>query len=374
MYLVDARRRVFSAQRDEQGGLVEVGTFDDKCSKVIMIKSEGSPPSDSPANNSASIAGAAAAAEAGLVSSPPSTSHRDPASTPDATEAGNGKAKKKKKRKKKKGAAAGSSGDVAASVGAEAESVVVEYPFEVEECDHCETSERAYSDVSPLLSALAAELGKSPQDLVIYDPYYCQGSTVGRLTSLGFPRVHNQKEDFYEVVKNGNIPEHDVVVTNPPFSGEHVPKILEFCARQGAKPWFLLLPNYVYLKDYYEPSLGCRSGQGATRPFYLTPPKRYMYYSPQGSRLKLKSSERKTSPFNTFWYIRLGDGAVTSKILQSYDAQSRKLDINARCCVARTTQQIPYRMMDSNDPRRKKARDRQRSIDRIRKKKNEWIV
>ncbi|CAB1111061.1 unnamed protein product [Ectocarpus sp. CCAP 1310/34] len=374
MYLVDARRRVFSAQRDEQGGMVKVGTFDDKCSKVIMIEQEGSPPTDSPANNTASLAGAAAAAEAGLVSPPSSTSHRDPAPTPDATEAGNGKAKKKKKRKKKKGAAAGSSGDVAASVGAEAESVVVEYPFEVEECDHCETSERAYSDISPLLSALAAELGKPPQDLVIYDPYYCQGSTVGRLASLGFPRVHNRKEDFYEVIKNGNIPEHDVVVTNPPFSGEHVPKILEFCARQGAKPWFLLLPNYVYLKDYYEPSLGRCSGQGATRPFYLTPPKRYMYYSPQGSRLKVKSSNRKTSPFNTFWYIRLGDGAVTSKILQSYDAASRKLDINARCCVARTTQQIPYKMMDSNDPRRKKARDRQRSIDRIRKKKNEWIV
>ncbi|CAM9722968.1 unnamed protein product [Ectocarpus sp. 4 AP-2014] len=374
MYLVDARRRVFSAQRDEQGGLVEVGTFDDKCSKVIMIEDEGSPPSDSPANNNASLAGAAAASEAGLISSPPSTSHRDPATKTDATEAGNGKAKKKKKRKKKKGTAAGSSGDVAASVGAEAESVLVEYPFEVEECDHCETSERAYSDIAPLLSALAAELGKPPQDLVIYDPYYCQGSTVGRLASLGFPRVHNRKEDFYEVVKNGNIPEHDVVVTNPPFSGEHVPKILEFCARQGAKPWFLLLPNFVYLKGYYEPSLGRGSGQGATRPFYLTPPKRYMYYSPQGSRLKVKSSERKTSPFNTFWYIRLGDGAFTSKILQSYDAASRKLDINARCCVARTTQQIPYKMMDSNDPRRKKARDRQRSIDRIRKKKNEWIV
>lgn len=132
MYLVDAQRRVFSAQRDEQGGLVEVGTFDDKCSKVIMIEQEGSPPSDSPANNNASLEGAAAAAEAGLLSSPPSTSHRDPTTTPDATEAGNGKAKKKKKRKKKKGTAAGSSGDVAASVGAEAESVVVEYPFEVE--------------------------------------------------------------------------------------------------------------------------------------------------------------------------------------------------------------------------------------------------
>lgn len=51
-----------------------------------------------------------------------------------------------------------------------------------------------------------------------------------------------------QVLEEGTIPEHDVVVTNPPFSGEHVPKVLSFCARQGAKPWFLLLPNYVYLK------------------------------------------------------------------------------------------------------------------------------
>ncbi|CAM9448090.1 unnamed protein product, partial [Hapterophycus canaliculatus] len=243
--------------------------------------------------------------------------------------------------------------------------------------DHCETSEQAYADVAPLLSALAGSLGKAPKDLMIYDPYYCQGSTVARLASLGFPRVHNRKEDFYKArgwEERRNIPEHDVVVTNPPFSGDHVPKILNFCARQGAKPWFLLLPNYVYLKDYYEPCLGRGSGQGTALPFYLTPAKRYMFYSPRGSRLNVKSSERKTSPFNTFWYIRLGNGATTSKILQSYDSVSRKADVATRCCVARTTQQIPYKMMDSNDPRRKKARDRQRSIDRIRKKKSEWVL
>lgn len=44
------------------------------------------------------------------------------------------------------------------------------------------------------------------------------------------------------------MPAHDVVVTNPPFSGDHVSKILRFCSRRGAKPWFLLLPNFVYLK------------------------------------------------------------------------------------------------------------------------------
>lgn len=62
---------------------------------------------------------------------------------------------------------------------------------------------------------------------------------------------HNMCLPPIQVVEKGNIPDHDVVVTNPPFSGEHVPKILDFCARQGAKPWFLLLPNYVYLKVFH---------------------------------------------------------------------------------------------------------------------------
>lgn len=57
--------------------------------------------------------------------------------------------------------------------------------------------------------------------------------------------------------------------------------------------------------------------------FVLVNKHRYTYYSPAGSRLKVKSSERKTSPFNTFWYIRLGDGGVTSKV----NSSSNKLGV-----------------------------------------------
>lgn len=71
----------------------------------------------------------------------------------------------------------------------------------LQECDHCETSELAYAHIAPLLAALASELGKAPEELVIYDPYFCQGSTVRRLASLGFPGVYNKNEDFYEVGK-----------------------------------------------------------------------------------------------------------------------------------------------------------------------------
>ncbi|CAM9266956.1 unnamed protein product [Discosporangium mesarthrocarpum] len=120
-------------------------------------------------------------------------------------------------------------------------------------------------------------------------------------------------------------------------------------------------------QDYYAPLLRFGVGRGPVQPFYLTPPKRYDYHSPRGSRLNIKSSGRNTSPFNTFWYIDLGGASVTTKVLQGYDKVTRGLPPQEKCCVARSTQLIPYKMMDSNDPRRKKARDRQRSIGRIKK-------
>lgn len=75
---------------------------------------------------------------------------------------------------------------------------------DLQDCDHCETSERAYADIAPLLGALAEEMGKAPAELVIYDPYYCQGSTVERLASAGFPNVYNRNEDFYKVRQGCN--------------------------------------------------------------------------------------------------------------------------------------------------------------------------
>jgi hypothetical protein len=36
------------------------------------------------------------------------------------------------------------------------------------------------------------------------------------------------------------VPDYDVLVTNPPFSGTHLGRILRFCAASG-KPWMLLV-------------------------------------------------------------------------------------------------------------------------------------
>ena len=60
-----------------------------------------------------------------------------------------------------------------------------EYAFAVDAADHCETPGEAYEDVVPFLRQLAAQLGKEPRELAIYDPYYCNGAVVAHLGARG---------------------------------------------------------------------------------------------------------------------------------------------------------------------------------------------
>jgi hypothetical protein len=168
---------------------------------------------------------------------------------------------------------------------------------DVDEADHCETPFRAYRDVEPFLFALAKALKKTKATLRVYDPYYCEGSMVAHLNALGFESVYNRNEDFYERVAANTTPEFDVLVTNPPYSGEHFKRILSFCRACG-KPWLLLLPNFVCRKQYYQPSIG-----PSARPLFLIPDasKPYRYWAPgrQGFDVRAKG----TTPFETFWYV-----------------------------------------------------------------------
>jgi hypothetical protein len=52
----------------------------------------------------------------------------------------------------------------------------------------------AYADIVPVLSSIAAALGKSLSDMVIFDPFYCQGSVRRHLAAHGFLNVINIKQ------------------------------------------------------------------------------------------------------------------------------------------------------------------------------------
>lgn len=183
--------------------------------------------------------------------------------------------------------------------------------------DHCESPFEAYEDITPVLRLIAKKLGKSPEELRIYDPYYCAGSVTRHMKKLGFCDVYNRNEDFYKVCREKRVPRHDVVVTNPPYSDNHVKRLLRFC-RSNAKPFLLLLPNYFCVKEFYHETLLIGQNSSSTtrakfeEPSYVAPRRgRYMYWTPKGLHRRnrvqnhVSTDGYRTSPFVSFWYVDL---------------------------------------------------------------------
>lgn len=153
----------------------------------------------------------------------------------------------------------------------------IAYPYKVTDDDHCETPAQAYVDISSILISFALLIGKTAETLMVYDPYFCEGSVIERMGSIGFKTVHNVKEDFYLAHAENRLPQYDVLVTNPPYSGTNMERLLRICVDSG-KPWLLLMPNYVYTKDYYAEVVRPCSAPV----FYVVPNRgRYLYTTPK---------------------------------------------------------------------------------------------
>ena len=186
------------------------------------------------------------------------------------------------------------------SLRAEATTPVVsrDHPFEVDAADHCETPFQAYQDIEPFLFRIALALKKPKEKLRIYDPYFCEGSVAKHLARLGFTNVYNANEDFYKCIEEKRIPDHDVLLTNPPYSGDHFRRILSFCGK-SKKPWLLLLPNFVCRKQYYQPAIG----GDEVKPLFLIPDplKPYRYWAPGRKGFEERNQAKGTTPFETFW-------------------------------------------------------------------------
>lgn len=228
--------------------------------------------------------------------------------------------------------------------------VQVAYPYDVEDDDHCESPLEAYEHIATYLKRIADVLKKDIATLAIYDPYYCEGNMVEHLHSLGFLNVYNKKEDFYAVQKEGRCPPYDVLVTNPPYSSKHIPKLLQFSASSN-KPFFLLMPNFVYAKDYYYPSLTTTSQR--VIPFYVSPTKRYSYTTPKGRR-QLKSAKY-TSPFPSFWYCHLGH---VKSLLPLSSFMQIQGDVNkSKAICSADASKLPIAVLHDSDARKKKEKN-----------------
>eukprot|EP00041_Stephanoeca_diplocostata_P020242 m.450631 g.450631 ORF g.450631 m.450631 type:complete len:447 (+) comp21514_c0_seq4:533-1873(+) len=229
----------------------------------------------------------------------------------------------------------------------------IQYPFRADSDDHCETPSNAYAHISPLLKIMCGLTGKSKENLSIWDPYFCAGSVKKHLAELGFKQCRNVCEDFYQIIQDDRIPEHDIIVTNPPFSEDHIPKFLDFAIRNSkghrARPWCMLAPNWVYTKDYYSDLLkDC-----PTSTIFVVPDKRYRFTPPPGAREKKSSdTHKRTSPFPCLWYCGGFSNTVGVQLMGMHIQ-----DVS----VSRHTTQLPLHILADYDPRRKKLRNAMKS-------------
>lgn len=243
------------------------------------------------------------------------------------------------------------------------------HPFQVDDTDHCETPLEAYRDVSELLDQIAKTLGKTRSNLKIYDPYFCDGGTQKKLGSLGFHSVTNLNRDFYDDIDKGTVPDYDVLLTNPPYSGVHMEKLLQFVAGQGkarAKPFLLLLPHFVYTKDYYKETLEQSKEwrHKSHKVFFLVPQSRYSYVPPKwvssesGSRAIGRGKE-KTAPFPSFWYIFAGPSFPSPWLTQAY-GPSGAFRSKHRLRLAEQTKDIPRDFKGEFDSSKKRPNPKAR--------------
>jgi len=254
------------------------------------------------------------------------------------------------------------------------------FPFPSDPADHCETPLQAYQDLVPLLTRLAQRLGKKHDQLLIYDPYFCGGRVKDHLQTLGFPQEENNCRDFYADVDQGDVPEFDVLITNPPYTSsapararpsiffgatDHVERLLRYCDK-CKKPCALLLPVHYYMKPYFKT---CTANQYLA---FLDPSERYTYDAPHSSSSNLagpsvldahgasrNKKTRKTSPFVSFWYLLSpwvqGQGAWWHTSPQTWSQPVIGTgDIDSRIYTRKT---LPHRLRASNDPFREKKKD-----------------
>lgn len=250
------------------------------------------------------------------------------------------------------------------------------HPFQVDDTDHCETPSQAYQHVLDILDQLAKSINKKRSNLRIYDPYYCDGGVKKKLAVFGFASVINQNRDFYDDVEKKNTPGYDVLVTNPPYSGVHMEKILAFCSLESStkqKPFLLLLPHFVYTKDYYQRSL---SPNVSSSMFFLVPEVRYSYLPPawveanKGSKA-IEQGKNVTAPFPSFWYCHAPKKMVSPNWLTEKFGPSGMIRSkhHSKLRYAKISKDLPRDFKGEFDSSKKRANPRARK--RAAKKRRE---
>ena len=185
------------------------------------------------------------------------------------------------------------------------------YPYKTDYNDHFETPLRAYIDILPLMQTAIGEKKiegqKNNSEFTIYDPYFCTGRAATLLKQTFMEcnttvNIQHKKRDFYKDIRKKKVPQHDILVTNPPYSGNHKERCLEFAVGQlkrYGRPFFLLMPNYVASKEYFRKIVLEEDIQNVFVVPAASQP--YEYDHPEGTG-------HDTPPFQSVWFCGLRCG------------------------------------------------------------------
>lgn len=101
--------------------------------------------------------------------------------------------------------------------------------------DHCEPPRLAYEHIVEFLELLSQSLPRvqPSTELQLWDPYYCNGGMKRTFESLGYTNiVIHENVGFYKLIRHeSTIPKHQVLITNPPYSDNHIHRLLEFVSQ-----------------------------------------------------------------------------------------------------------------------------------------------
>lgn len=225
--------------------------------------------------------------------------------------------------------------------------------FQTDYNDHFETPLIAYEDIIPVLNQLSREIGKVNKDLIIYDPYFCLGRMKALLQSLGYENVINENEDFYRNIQLRKVPVYDILITNPPFSGEHKIKLLNFL-KNSNKPSAILWPAYCSTKSYWKDFLLIHedvkdiekkrprldntldNNQTTKEVVYLLPPNNYSYEHPEGTG-------KNKPPFYSSWSLFGFDNMKLIENALIDDAKIKAKKGGRICVILRNVQDLVSR-------------------------------
>ena len=224
--------------------------------------------------------------------------------------------------------------------------------FETNHLDHCETPREAYEHIKPYLLELAKKLNISDpgRNMILWDPYYCDGSAKRHLNAIGFQNMIHENRDFYATISTDEtIPKHHVLITNPPYSDDHIDRLLTYVSRYPERPFCLLMPNWVARKRNYQSLL--------TLPhFFLSPLQPYTYQMPQWIQEKPDHvpDDRTTTPYLSSWYLGGGNNMTLnveeSSLEATMDQQSRQ-QYPPKWVVAKTVKGLKWKIQKKQQQR-----------------------